>query len=79
MGVTVAYFENWDMELEPTATDRDLKEHGVWIFWEQFCGMWFVSYMRYLSGYTAPPLMGCRQNNVVASPMAKPTSINFYT
>lgn len=72
MGVAVAYFEKWDMEPEPTATDKEEKSYCFWIVTEPFRGMRFRIYVRYLLVETAPLLRDINRNNAVASPLSKP-------
>lgn len=54
LDVAVGIFLYLAIDLEATATERDLKEYSYWIFPAPFYWMWFVNYARCFPGETAP-------------------------
>lgn len=60
------------MDLEPTSTDRDVKEHCVWIITAPLWGKCILNDAIYFQGETYPLLWDRCLKNEVDLPLAKP-------
>lgn len=78
MAVTVEAFCTWANRIPEMVTDRERKEHPVWIVAAQFCLMRYVNDERYFPGDTsgkAERVKIPRDNNVVFPQQHSPRTI----
>lgn len=70
MIVTLDKFLKCAMEVKPTDTDRDDKEHSIWLVPKTFSGMLFVKSATYSSVEVSQARSSLRLNNVPVAPLA---------